>query len=103
MGPGRILASIWINFGKFSKKALAHPSPHPQGRLNVLNLEFVFVLSAEIIQVSDSIAWVRCVSGNIKVGDGGDARQKGGQVLFSRPTLVVVVSSSATIDFWHTK
>ena len=31
-------------------------------RLKVLNLEFVFVLAAEIIQVSDSIAWVRCAS-----------------------------------------
>ena len=28
-------------------------------------LEFVFVLAAEIIQVLDSIAWVRCASGNV--------------------------------------
>ena len=30
-------------------------------------LEFVFVLAAEIIQVLDSIAWVRCASGNVYV------------------------------------
>ena len=37
-------------------------SPRSGGKLKVLNLEFVFVLAAEIIQVSDSIAWVRCAS-----------------------------------------
>ena len=31
----------------------------------MLTLEFVFVLAAEIIQVLDSIAWVRCASGNV--------------------------------------
>ena len=57
-----------------------------------------------IIQVSDSIAWVRCASRNWQcyVGDGGGARQKGGQVHFSRPTLMMVVSSRATLEFWHT-
>ena len=40
-------------------------SPRSGGRLKGLKeLEFVFVLAAEIIQVSDSIAWVRCASGN---------------------------------------
>ena len=28
-------------------------------------LIFVFVLAAEIIKVLDSIAWVRCASGNV--------------------------------------
>ena len=31
----------------------------------MLNLKFVFVLASEIIQVSDSIARVRCASGNV--------------------------------------
>ena len=34
------------------------------GRPKVMKLEFVFVL-AEIIQVSDSTAWVRFASGNV--------------------------------------
>ena len=33
----------------------------------VLNLEFILVLAAEIIQVSDSIAWGRCASGNVQM------------------------------------
>ena len=32
------------------------------GKAEVLKLEFGFVLAAEIIQVSDSIAWVCCAS-----------------------------------------
>ena len=39
-------------------------SPRSRGRLKVLYLKFVLILAAEIIQVSDSIAWVRCASGN---------------------------------------
>ena len=31
----------------------------------MLKLEFVDVLAAEIIHVLDSIAWVRCASGNV--------------------------------------
>ena len=34
-------------------------------RLKMLNHAFVFVEAAEIIQISDSIAWVRCASGYI--------------------------------------
>ena len=33
----------------------------------MLNLEFVFVLASEIIQVSDSICWGRCASGNVQM------------------------------------
>ena len=33
----------------------------------VLNLEFILVLAAEIIQVSDSICWGRCASGNVQM------------------------------------
>ena len=39
-------------------------SPRRGQRPKVLKLDFLFVLAAEIIQVSDSIAWVRCASGN---------------------------------------
>ena len=35
------------------------------GKAEVLKLEFGFVLAAEIIQVSDSIAWVCCASCNV--------------------------------------
>ena len=35
------------------------------GRLKVLELEFNFVLAAEIIHVLDSIAWVCCASCNV--------------------------------------
>ena len=31
----------------------------------MLKLDFFFVLAVEIIQVLDSIAWVRCASGNV--------------------------------------
>ena len=31
----------------------------------MLKLDFFFFLSAETIQVLDSIAWVRCASGNV--------------------------------------
>ena len=41
-------------------------SPRSGGRLKGLKeLEFVFVLAAEIIQVLNSISWVRCASGNV--------------------------------------
>ena len=33
----------------------------------MLKLEFVDVLAAEIIHVLDSIAWVRCASGNVYI------------------------------------
>ena len=31
------------------------------------NLEFILVLAAEIIQVSNSICWGRCASGNVQM------------------------------------
>ena len=34
-------------------------------KLISVKLEFVLILAAGIIQVSDSIAWVRCASGNV--------------------------------------
>ena len=37
-------------------------SPRRGQRPKVLKLDFLFVLAAEIIQVSDSKAWVRCAS-----------------------------------------
>ena len=39
--------------------------PGSGGRLKVLNLNFHSFKLLEIIQVLDSISWVRCASGNV--------------------------------------
>ena len=33
------------------------------------HIEFVFILAPELTEVLDSIAWVRCASGNILIGN----------------------------------
>ena len=40
-------------------------SPGSGGKLKVLKLEFVFVLAFRDNSSFDSIAWVRCASGNV--------------------------------------
>ena len=40
-------------------------SPGSEGRLNVLNLNLLSFQLLEIIQVLNSISWIRCASGNV--------------------------------------